>query len=352
MIKMRWIIALALIAMGMTLALGAPRAQAQTMLQPKVDGFVFFADYSGSMAMKYEDEGARKIAMAKQAMTAINQRVPDLGYEAALATFAPYGVKWQGAYGKAQMGEAAAALNEDFEIFGRLTPMGKGLSELAPVLEGMNGKTAVIIFSDGVSNKGVDPVAEATALYQASRGNLCFHVVSFADSADGEAVLDSIAALSGCSVQASGPALLADDAAMDQFVRDVFYDEVAMPMKPKKKMMMVEEVEEVIELRINFDFDSSEIRPDMVPVLDEAAAMLKDADRPSVLEGHTCNIGTEEYNQGLSERRAASVKQYLVKQGVPAVRLGTTGMGETAPKYDNTTEEGRKLNRRVEITIK
>lgn len=347
MIKMRWIIALAVVAIGMTLALGATQAQAK--LVPKVDGFVFFADYSGSMAMKHEAEGAKKITLAKQAMAAINERVPSLGYESALATFAPYGVKWQGPYGKAQLGEAAAALDEDFGIYGRLTPMGNGLADLGPVLEGMDGKLAVIIFSDGASNKGADPVAEATALYQAGRRNICFHVVSFADTAEGEAVLDAIAGLSSCSVMASGPALLADGAALDQFVRDVFYDEVAEPMK---ETVVMEEVDEVIELRINFDFDSAKIRGDMMPVLDEAAAMLKDADRPAVLEGHTCNIGPEAYNQSLSERRAASVKQYLVEQGVPAVRLGTTGMGEMAPKYDNTTEEGRKLNRRVEITIK
>jgi len=348
--KMRWIVTLGMLAIGLTLALGVSPAQAK--LVPKVDGFVFFADYSGSMAMRHEAEGIQKITLAKQAMSEINKRVPDLGYEAAMATFAPYGLKWQGKYGKAPLGEAASSLSEDYEIYGRMTPMGKGLSDLAPVLDGMPGKIAVIIFSDGASNEGVDPVAEAQALYQAGHGRICFHVVSFADTDAGQKVLDQIATLSKCSVAASGPALLADGAAMDQFVRDVFYDDVAEPKMVEKKPEAAPMTAEVIELRINFDFDSANIRDDMMPILDEAAQMLLDADRPAVLEGHTCNIGPEDYNQGLSERRAASVKQYLVGKGVPAVRLGTSGLGESMPKYDNTTAEGRKLNRRVEITIK
>ncbi|MBU1002970.1 MAG: OmpA family protein [Proteobacteria bacterium] len=330
----------------MMLMLGAGPAQAK--LVPKVDGFVMFADYSGSMAMRHETEGVKKIILAKQVMQGINEMIPALGYEAGMATFAPFDLMWQGKYGKTEIDQAVGSLSEDYEIFGRMTPMGNGMSALAPTLDAMKGKVAVIIFSDGVNNEGIDPVAEATSMYQAARGRLCFHVVSFADSAAGQKVLDDIAALSGCSVSASGPALLADKAAVDKFVRDVFYDDVAEAAPAP----MMEKVTEVIELRINFDFDSAMIRDDMMPILDEAAQMLMKADRPSVLEGHTCNIGPDAYNQGLSERRAQSVKQYLVGKGIPAVKLGASGMGESMPKYDNNTGEGRKLNRRVEITIK
>lgn len=343
--KVKCIFSIAALAIGMMLMLGAGSAQAK--LVPKVDGFVMFADYSGSMAMRHETEGVKKILLAKQTMQGINEMIPDLGYEAGMATFAPYELLWQGKYGKTEIGQNVGSLNEDYEIFGRMTPMGNGLSALAPTLDAMKGKVAVIIFSDGVNNEGVDPVAEATTLYQAAHGRLCFHVVSFADSAAGQKVLDDIAALSGCTVAASGPALLADKAAMAKFVRDVFYDEVA-----EAAPVMKEKVAEVIELRINFDFDSAKIRDDMMPILDEAAAILEKADRPALLEGHTCNIGPDAYNQGLSERRAQSVKKYLVGKGIPAVKLGTSGMGESQPKYDNNTGEGRKLNRRVEIFIK
>ena len=70
-----------------------------------------------------------------------------------------------------------------------------------------------------------------------------------------------------------------------------------------------------------------------------------------MVAGHTCNIGTDQYNQRLSERRANSVRQYLVSKGIDANRLSAVGYGESRPKYSNDTEETRRLNRRVEISI-
>ncbi len=67
------------------------------------------------------------------------------------------------------------------------------------------------------------------------------------------------------------------------------------------------------------------------------------------LSGHTCSLGSDAYNQKLSEDRARAVKDWLVKKGYPANRLRVTGFGKTKPLADNGTEEGRKLNRRVEI---
>ncbi len=74
-------------------------------------------------------------------------------------------------------------------------------------------------------------------------------------------------------------------------------------------------------------------------------------DRTLNVAGHTCDIGTEEYNQGLSERRAGAVKEYLVKSGISADRIMTEAFGESDPLVPNENEAARKLNRRVEITI-
>jgi len=109
---------------------------------------------------------------------------------------------------------------------------------------------------------------------------------------------------------------------------------------------------------INFDFDKSNIKREFVPVLDEAAQILKD--NPSVqvvIEGHTDSIGTDEYNQRLSERRARAVKQYLVSRGVEAGRLETVGKGEREPIAPNTKDgkdnpEGRAMNRRAELKVR
>jgi len=114
-----------------------------------------------------------------------------------------------------------------------------------------------------------------------------------------------------------------------------------------------EPVAERIVLRgVNFDFDQSEIRPDAAVILDEAASML--SGRPDVVvrvEGHTDATGPEAYNQGLSERRAASVRKYLVGNGIAASRLTSAGFGESQPMATNDTREGRALNRRVELQV-
>src|SRR5690606_7303496 len=67
------------------------------------------------------------------------------------------------------------------------------------------------------------------------------------------------------------------------------------------------------------------------------------------LVGHTCDIGSEPYNQGLSERRAGAVRDYLVSKGVSADEIDVTGRGELEPKYPNDSEENRRRNRRVDI---
>jgi len=104
---------------------------------------------------------------------------------------------------------------------------------------------------------------------------------------------------------------------------------------------------------VNFEFDSAALRPSAVEILDEAVTVLKRRNDIKVdIVGHTCNIGTDEYNQGLSERRAQAVYDYLVSHGIAAERLTTRGMGETQPAHSNDTREGRAKNRRVEMQVK
>jgi OOP family OmpA-OmpF porin len=112
-------------------------------------------------------------------------------------------------------------------------------------------------------------------------------------------------------------------------------------------------VEEKIVLRgVNFDFDKSDIRPDAAVILDEAASILNANPGSSVrVEGHTDSVGADAYNQGLSERRAASVRDYLAGKGVDPGRLSTAGFGESNPISSNDTADGRALNRRVELNL-
>jgi outer membrane protein OmpA-like peptidoglycan-associated protein len=104
---------------------------------------------------------------------------------------------------------------------------------------------------------------------------------------------------------------------------------------------------------VHFDFDRYSLRPEATRVLDEAVtAMQMDATLRLTVEGHTCNIGTAEYNLALGERRANSVRAYLVSRGISADRLQTVSYGEERPKYDNSREETRRLNRRAAMVVR
>jgi OOP family OmpA-OmpF porin len=115
-----------------------------------------------------------------------------------------------------------------------------------------------------------------------------------------------------------------------------------------------------IDLRgVNFDFDKATLRPDAVAILDQAVEILGNHPQMRVeVAGHTDSIGTEQYNQGLSDRRARAVYDYLTSHGVDPGRMsGPTGYGELRPIAPNTNEDGtdnpvgRARNRRTELNI-
>jgi OOP family OmpA-OmpF porin len=111
----------------------------------------------------------------------------------------------------------------------------------------------------------------------------------------------------------------------------------------------------VVELKfedVYFDFDRSTLRPEALRLLDDAVTKLQASPgRSMVIEGHTCNIGTAEYNLALGERRATSVRDYLISRGVPAARLQVRSYGEERPRHDNAREETRRLNRRAALVV-
>jgi outer membrane protein OmpA-like peptidoglycan-associated protein len=104
---------------------------------------------------------------------------------------------------------------------------------------------------------------------------------------------------------------------------------------------------------VHFDFDRYSLRPEATRALDEAIATLQaNPDLNIEIEGHTCNIGTAEYNLALGERRANAVRDYLTSRGIGGNRLRTVSYGEERPKYDNSREETRRLNRRAALVVR
>jgi len=114
----------------------------------------------------------------------------------------------------------------------------------------------------------------------------------------------------------------------------------------------MDRVELTIDSDILFAFDSSSIRDSAKPTIARVIRVLaNNPDKTITVTGHTCDIGTESYNKGLSERRANAIKQYMEKSGISASRIQTEGKGEAEPLVPNSSEEARMLNRRVELVI-
>ncbi len=105
-----------------------------------------------------------------------------------------------------------------------------------------------------------------------------------------------------------------------------------------------------IALYINFDTGKSEVKSESMPVIDEIETLLKsNSDLKISIEGHTDNVGNAAANKKLSEARAQSVMKLLVTRGIDQSRLSAKGLGQEKPLDDNSTEEGRARNRRVEL---
>lgn len=348
------------IVLGLFLALALP-INASAEIVRKVDNFILFVDQSGSMHHHGKDTeiGQNKLKLAVDTIVRLDKIIPELGYTSTGAMFSNYKVVSDTAVYRS--GSLGPAFQANTPPFNNWTPMGSGLNDLAPVIAGLSGKTALIIFTDGDNNQGPDAVAAAKSL-SAANPELCIHVVSFADTDHGKQVIQQIRAISGCSVTVDATALTSD-MALQQFAKDVLYEEVVpapVVVKPAPAPVVVEVepepvvvVKEVITFNLLFGFDKSAITDEMIPVLEQAKIILEEDPAANfIIKGHTDSTGPADYNQGLSERRAASVGNWLVNNGIAASRLETVGYGETQPKFDNATREGRQLNRRVEIETK
>jgi outer membrane protein OmpA-like peptidoglycan-associated protein len=134
---------------------------------------------------------------------------------------------------------------------------------------------------------------------------------------------------------------------------------VATVQEVRQAMRALGAEETAVEVRVDlpadvlFDFDKADVRSDAAQALARLATLIRGYPAGRVdIEGHTDAKGDDAYNRRLSERRAESVKRWLVeREAIAAERLATRGAGESRPVADNATDAGRQKNRRVEVVI-
>ena len=330
----------------------------------KVDNMLVIFDASTSMYEKHPYsavtpfQGVMKITKAKDVALRMNESIAPLKLQGGLHVFGPTMGKnfddSQLIYGMTgYSADAFGAAVKSIKTSG-VTPLAKPIDESALDLKDSKGKIAVIIISDGKDNVKykMSPVAAAEQLKKTYGDRVCIYTILVGDDPVGQKTLEDIASAGQCGF-ATSEAAIANSAGMADFVERVFLEKAAARPKPVVKKTPVpppvQYKTESINLLVEFDFDKATIRPREADHLDEVAAFLKTHPQTSaVLEGHTDNVGSADYNMDLSVKRAESVKNYLVQKfNIAPSRLTTKGYGLTRPITTNNTEKGRQENRRV-----
>ena len=250
------------------------------------------------------------------------------------------------AFNRGALASQAASLEVMGSVdgMGGPTPLHSVLAESAAALDGRRGRAALVIFSDGLPDEPGLSMGVATKLAEAHAGGLCIHTVQTGDEPEGTNFLQSLASVTSCGSFRTA-SQISSNFEVQKLARAVFVGPGTYPVAATGPC------EGIVRLRgIEFGFDRAEIASSSRPVLDVAVERLGECPQINItITGHTDGIGSAEYNNSLSYKRAEATRNYLIGKGVSAGRLSAEGVGEADPVASNQTEEGRALNRRVEI---
>jgi OmpA-OmpF porin, OOP family len=372
----------------------------------KVDVLYFILD--ASYSMNEGSGGLCKFKVAKSVIDNFNKTMPNVTTQVALRTFGH-----DEAISKETTAVMAplerydsAALSEGLNKVtsaGGFSHLEDALSAAGEELKGNNSPMAMVIVTDG-KDMGSAPLAAAKALKEAHGSRLCIYTVLVGNDKGGSQLLSQMADVTGCGRAVTADSL-ATGAAMNAFVKEVLLsgkmdsdgdgvidardkcpntprgvkvDSVGCPLDsdrdgvpdykdrcpgtprgvtvdangcplPSKSAEVTAEGTWIYK-DIQFEVNKADLRQSSFPVLDEIVGVLKAQPKLNVeIQGHTDSTGAHDYNVGLSQRRANSVKAYLVSKGIDSSRMTTKGYGPDRPIASNKTKAGRARNRRVEL---
>ncbi len=325
----------------------------------KVDNFIIILDTSASMSEVCN--GRAKLELALHTALCLNNTIPAIELAAGLRTFGNP-VYTSLCYGMTSYsGSAFSDALNSVKLAVGVSPLEFAIDELEKDLQGIQGRTAVIIISDG-KNMEVEPVLAAKQIKRLLGDRICIYTILAGNDPNGKSVLDQIAQAGDCGFSINADSLVSGPAMAD-FVKNVFLDEVSDTDKDgvndlqdecrnTPRGAVVNEngcwvIEDVL-----FDFDRFDIKPEGYPVLNEVARVMQLNPSLNILiNGHTDIIGSERYNDKLSINRARAGLKYLAGKGIEPERIFIKGFGCSKPKVTENTEAGRSRNRRIEFRI-
>lgn len=350
-----------------------------------------------------------KMKLAKEIMVGIGDTIPNVPHTRLLRMFGPDADDFESDYSTifGMYNSQGANFHNYTPIIATKTyetsvfdPLGLSFINAATDLGKLGGTNAVIIISDGQSVER-SSLAESAFLKKKFGGSICYYPLMIGDDSLALSRMDKLTRIGGCGFMSAADKLTNPEA-MTNFVEKVMFVKRRIPKKPEPPV--VEEVVETppaeettvpaetpnvetppeetpyvpdlvgepqkdeviilerelphdkvitIELHVEFDLNKATVKPEYSDQIKKVADFMKKyPETEALLVGHTCSLGSEEYNLKLSERRANAVRNYLVnKFGIAPSRLKTHGAGESEPIADNNTEAGREKNRRVMAVI-
>ena len=346
---------------------------ASSNLVQKVDAFEVIFDSTLSMNEIYKNN--TKLNQEKALVSLFNETIPNLQLTAAAREFGRFTTFGDATsrplfgpvnYSKSLLPQAIAPIKAG----NGFSPLDAGIDGASSDLRSQSGQMAVIAFTDGEDMNKYAPVAAAKRMKSAYGDRVCIYTVQLGDNPDGAKLLKDVADAGQCGYMVTGDSVSTPQGMAD-FVEKVFLEArrpepvkpLPPPPAPVQEMKRAPEAQTAMEkdivekgratLLVEFDFNKAIVKPKYYKPIEELSdVMIKYPDLNIVVEGHTDSVGGKQYNQKLSQKRAAAIKQVMVKKfQINEKRVTPKGYGEDKPIASNKTKEGRQQNRRVEAAV-
>jgi OOP family OmpA-OmpF porin len=355
----------------------------------KVNTFIVIFDATESMNDFYKSN--TKLNQEKALVSLLDDTIPKMKLTAAvrvLGEFTGVGLSisknifWSMNYSKPDLTKIVMPLKTQKEMIFSLR--GSGFSPLNTALDGATadlrsqpGRLAVIAFSDGEDMDKDAPVVAAKRMKSAYGDRICIYTVHIGDNAGGKKLMQQVADEGQCGFMVTGDSISSADGMAD-FVEKVFLGPKppepvkvaapapAPPPPPQQEMREMKQSAEAAseleqklvekgraKLLVEFDFNKAVVKPKYLKEIEKLTDVMKKyPDMQIVVEGHTDNVGSKQYNEKLSQKRAEAIKETMAKQfKIGSTRIKAIGYGFAKPVASNKTKEGRQQNRRVEAAV-